>query len=353
VRATGARRVLLIGELRTYLWPGQGLYGGTQGDTALMWKLAREAADPERLAIRFRQLGAPLLVYNYVSADWLANRYVAYAWDERQLAVYRAYAKRYQERLWATDGNDFSNGGFCLLRVRWRPLDPPQRAVWFLPGTEQLYADFILNENMRRLPELLAAAKTALRLLPDVGHAWNELGHAYALLGDSAKSYAALEPFAAEGMVDLLNVPELGAAALRSRSLDAAEALLQRAAGAYPDQLGTIRVNLAQVRTQRAYQEMTRGRVKPAVDWINEADGMLALVPEDSPNKALVQSRRLTLAGLWAMKGELSRATGDFKQAVRCFQEALRLAPESGTAPTWQALIDRLAPRTFSLGAGR
>jgi len=343
-------RLISVGDIREYLLPGRVVYGGASGETPLMWRLAQASVTADRMRVKMRQLGSGLLLYNYVSADWLANRYVPFPWTPRMIGVYQEYAVDHLELIGTTNGNDFNNGGFCLFRVNQRVPKPRPTSVLFLPGTESLYAESIALESQKRQKEALDSVMRNLAMMPHVGHAWNAAGHAWAVVGNSRKAFEYLVKFGS--FMDQLNVPELAWAALREGRIDMAEQLLQFSITHYPDQIGTIHVNLAQVREQRASICLSQGKTKQAAAWIAEAEQHMALVPADVPNPALQESRRLVLATLWAIKGEWNIQKGDNTNAVACLRQALNLSPNDQMAPRWNAAIKAL-PLTFSsLGAG-
>ncbi|MEK7766432.1 MAG: hypothetical protein AAB368_09360 [bacterium] len=305
VRAIHPRRLLVHGERLTYRLPGRALYGGQRGETLLIWKLVKESDSPRRLGARFAQLGASHMLFNFVSADWLTVRYTATPWDARMLGLYRRFAREHFVVAGHTGQCDFSNGGLYVLEIRRRALAPAPQAVWFLPGTEPLRARGLAHEHAGRYPEMLAAHLEVLKRLPDVGRAWNDVGHAYALLGDPQNTYTYLERFARGGMFDTLNIPELGDAALQLNRLDTAARALEEALQRYPDQAGAIRVKLAQVFAQlglRAQAARQFGRAKALVE---KGKAFLAGLPERSMNSTVDQLRQEALVALSRLEAEL------------------------------------------------
>ncbi|MEK7766098.1 MAG: tetratricopeptide repeat protein, partial [bacterium] len=294
--ARGARRVLLVAEERTYRIPGRVVYAGCNGETPLLWEAAKESADETWLRARVRQWGTEWLLHNYagyVNENWMAFNNLPFAWDDRQLALYRGWARGYLERQTGLEGGESAFGRFCLYRIRPRPLSPRPATAWFLPGAESLDGYAVILEQTQRLPELLAACRETLRRTPDVGHAWNLAGHAYALLRDYPRAYAHLRRFAAEGMVDVYNLSDLGAAALGAGRLDEAARALAAALEHRPERPGFIRLNLALVHARR-------GRLA-------EAERELALVPVNDPDSSLAEARRGVAASLASLRSATPR----------------------------------------------
>jgi hypothetical protein len=211
-----------------------------------------------------------------VSADWLANRYAHFGWDQRTLGLYKDFCKRHLAVVKGTEGNDYVNGGFYLYEIRRAPLARPPRTVWYLPGTEALWARYIGLESAKQYGDLVAHARELHALLPDVGHAWNELGHAYALAGDSASCYRYLKPYALEWMHDVINLPEFGTVAVRMGDLVSAQRYLEYSESRFPAQTQVVRVNLGLLRVFQAYNAVSGGRPAEGKRLVEEGEDYLA-----------------------------------------------------------------------------
>ena len=303
-------RTALVGEMRTYRIPGRVVYGGMQGETPLVWEAVKASSNEDRLRVKIRQWGASYLLYNYAGyacQDWMAFTNMPFAWDDRMLALYRSYAKGYLERVVCTEGNDYDSGGFCLFRIRTRPVAPRPSDIWFLPGTESLYGIATMQDRHLHYPEMLEAGRSVLARLPDVGQAWNFVGHAYALLGDGKQAYAHLRRFADAGMVDLHNFPDLAAAAFLVGRLDVAEKALVFSLPRYPHKLGDIRLNLALIYMTRGYAALARGRVREATALAAEAEREFDLFPSGTN---LEEDARRKRGALVDLKARIAAASG-------------------------------------------
>lgn len=225
----GPKRIIAVGERLIYRLPARVLYGGQLGETPLIWKLASESDNATRLAIKFRQLGASHLLYNYVSAEWLGMRYIVFPWSKRMLRMYVDYCKLHQDMIWRTHTNNYDEGGMVLYRLEDRAIFPKPKNIWFAPGMEQLYGLGPTLRAKREYSEFMKLAQANYGLIPDVGTAWNELGYAYLLMGDSEKAHFYLKEFADAGMMDGLNLVNYGIAARLSGRSDKGRRLLREA----------------------------------------------------------------------------------------------------------------------------
>ncbi len=184
-RALGeTRRVLAVAELPVYPLPARAVYGGTTGETPSVWSIVHASRTPGDLDRRIRQLGCRLLLYNFVSADWIAVRYEGFAWNPRMVALWLDWCRGRLVLRWRSDGQDYFNGGFHLYEILDRPLARPPRSVWFLPGAESLWGEAFRLEGAGRQVESLAAFRRIMDAWPAIGSARAMVGHAYARLGD-------------------------------------------------------------------------------------------------------------------------------------------------------------------------
>ncbi len=348
-RELGAKRLLSVGEMRTYLLPGRVIYGGVFGETPVVWKMAREAETEARLRVKVRQLGAECLLFNYVSVDWLARRYEPFSWDDRMLGIYRDYARKHLTVLTHTRTSNFVHGGFYLVGIRRVPLAPAPETVWFLPGTETLYARMIVLERTNRKEGALAEALGVLRRTPDVGHAWNVVGHAYAQLNDAPNAYRYLSRFAAQGMVDAMNLWELGVVLVPLGRLDEAEALIEDATVRYPDQTETLHIHRALIRLQRARRLIQAGRLEESRALLDASLDLLAK-GAGGAKPGLADARRKTYAAVKGLYGEYHLARNEREEAAAFFREAASIDPAGDMAGYWEQMAARLGSRTLSLG---
>lgn len=339
-------RVLSIGEWRTYRFPGRLLVNGVFGETPLVWRLATSSRDVEELGKRVRQMGARRLLFNYVSVDWMSLRYDPFPWDRRSLRLYVDFCKRHLKVLGRTERCDFINGGFYVYEVLPRARPDPPATVWFAPGTELVYGKGIRLENTRQLPEALAAYQEALDLLPDVGHAWNLVGHAYTLLNNSPRAYEYLRRFSETGMMDSMNLGEYGAVAVRMGELDLAERVLWDAYDRYPNHRHTVEINQAFWYGQKSIQALGKRDFAASAKFVERGFAIINGVRADL-DEANSKARRAALAFLTGMQGELHLVRGAGGPAAKCFLEAAELDPDAPMVTRWRGLAEQLQPRMF------
>ncbi|MEK7766433.1 MAG: hypothetical protein AAB368_09365, partial [bacterium] len=342
------RRTLVVGEFRTYPIPGRALFGGTVGEPPLVWTMVHGAASVPRLAAKFRQLGVTHLLHNYVTADLVGTHYARFPWTPRMLRLYADFARRRLAVVFHTDGCDYNNGGFYVYQLRPRPLDPPAPNTFFLPGAETAWLAALRFENAKRYRENLAECELLLKLLPDVGHAWNETAHARFLLNDGANAYRLYRPFAEQGMVDQLNLPEFGAAALLVGHLAEAERLMLGAIDRFPDAVEPSLVNLSKVKLAGAIDAIQhdRGRVVKAL--LAESEAILARIPEATTNQDVRNSRRACRAMIASLNGDLAMAAGERDRAREFYRKAMETDPEGPNAAVWKARVGQLASPTIA-----
>ncbi len=342
-------KVCSVGEGATYRFPARLLHGGMEGETPLIWKLAKAAHDPAELRKKFKQLGTSVLMYNFVSAEWLERRYDMFPWNKRMIQMYVEFLKRYLTPLARPVKCDYFNGGFYVFRILPQPLEPPATEVWFTPGMESVYARATTLMIANRVPEALQEYLAVLKLLPDVAHAWNVVGHVYLFMNDYPNGYKYLRRFGEKGVMDSMNLAEYGTAAFRVGQLELAERVLQDALPRYPEHQNIIRINLSLLWATKASQLMAARRLREAEPWLNKAREMLNQVPEGG-TKAQKDSRRTTLAQVLALHGEFRLRRGDDGRAADYFLRAYRTAPESPEAQRWKDIGDRLQRRMFGAG---
>ncbi len=343
-------RVLSIGEWRTYRFPGRLLFNGMYGETPLVWKVTKESRDLTELSKKFWQLGARRVLYNYVTVDWAALRYGSFPWDRRSLRLYVEFCKRHLKILGRTERCDYVNGGFYVYEILRRPLLPPPSAIWFAPGTDSMYGPGIRAENRRHLEVALREYLAAFELLPDVGQAWNRVGHAYTLLNDQPNALRYLRKFGEAGMMDAMNLLDFGAAAVRVRELDLAERVLADAYVRYPHHRHIVLINQGFWNGQKAFQEFVGKRIDAAEKYVELGLQVMANVPEEV-DPANEPARRAALAYLLGIKAEVHLVRGERNLAAKWFAQAAQLDSEVPMAPRWRALATQLGTRMFGLSS--
>lgn len=339
-------RVLSAGERLTYRLPARVLYTGEIGETPLVWKCVTETRTRERLEVRFRQIGARWLLYNFISASWLSTRYGSFPWDVPMLRRYLLFCREHLEAADMTENNDFFTGASYLYRLRRDRLNPPPVTVLFLPGTEAIYQQSLILANMNRFPDLLKESLRLFKIIPEVGHSWNQVGHAYALLRDIEHAFPFLLKFTVAGMMDETNIPELGIAAARKRQVDLADWALGISVKRYVNQKSVILLNMGYARTIRAENALMKGKPADAMKLLEEGEAIVrsADVAHEAPEQAEFQ--RTTLAAIAADKGVACEIAGQKALAGQYFREAVSIAPELPMAAKWKAEADKL-PQTL------
>jgi hypothetical protein len=341
----GAGRVAVFGEIRTHRFPCRVLYGGVKGETPLAWRIAKESPDAERIAIRFRQLGAGAVLLNFVSAEWLATRHRPFPWTLAMLRRYESFVQGWLEPAASPERSDYFNGGFYAWRVRGRPARAPAAPVFFLPGVEAPFGPAIALEDAGRTAEALGAAESVARLLPEVGHVWSVVGHLRTALGDARGAREAFERFGRLGMVDTMNVGEWGAVVLRTGGVWESGPLLARAYRLYPDHRDVIRVNLALRWALQAHEDIVAGRLGRAEERLDLAEFSLGHQEGTAPSNASQDRSRVeTRAVVLGIRGEWLAAHGRAREAAAAFAAAALAAPDAPLAATWRRLAAQASP---------
>lgn len=341
-------RYFQIGEVRTHRIPGRVCYDATSGETPFPWQVARESADPGRMAVRWKQMGARWLFYNYVTVEWQAITHWRFEWTREALRRHVEFCRRYLTIIGRTETSDYLNGGFYVYEIRRTPLPNPPKTVWFAPGTENLYGRGILLHNSGRQQEALDHYRAVREVMPEVGTAWNMVGHELAVMNQPGPAFEALHPFAAQGMFDAMNLGEYGASAMRSGRLDIAGAVLNECLDRYPGHRNVIRVNLAALHGARSIEALRARMPAEAVRLLDRGEAILAEVPKGpDPKEGNETARRQTLAMIHGIRGEMALAEGQHVVALRYLRQALETAPESPGAARWRQLIAALEPRPF------
>jgi len=343
-------KVLCSGEGRTWLLPVRVVYGGVQGETPLLWRIVKDSVTHEDIRRRLRQLGCPYLLHNFVSAEWLNERYRAFPWDARMARLYMGYCLRHLVIETAPQRSDYGNGGYYLFRLLPRPLPRPQPWLFYLPGTESLFGPVTTLENLNRPDDALAVSRRLAGLLPELGHAWNEVGHFLTVKGDTKGGFQALLPFVQRGMLDGMNVGECGANAVRVRAFALGSRLLARTLMNQPDHRNVVYVNLAFLWVIEAVDALNGRRMDLAASLADRAWWALSQMPPGTPmSAAQARARQETASLVWALRGELARARGRAAEAAEAFRMAWQTTPDMGLSPRWKELAETLAPKLFGM----
>jgi len=346
--ANRAGRVLNVGGLLTYRIPSRVIYANGLGETPLLWKLARESRDPAEMRKKVRQTGAKTMLYNYVTTNWVYMRYASFPWDQRSLRLYVDFCKRYLVTRGRIPYCDNMNGGFSFYELADRPLPRPPAEIWWAPGIESVYAplDMLISDGnadagvIRGFLEILA-------LIPDVGQAWNKIGHIFIMLGDFPDALKYLRKFGSAGMTDDSNLVDLAAAAIHGDELEVAEDALDRALVAYPNARDTVMLNRSSLFIKKAVREISRGKMAMAEKYtdtgLSAAEGITASGSSIEPSK--VKTVHAFLLGLKATLlikrgGDASTAREIAERGMRIFESVLRdPAAEKNTVQVTHAML--------------
>jgi len=299
------RRLLSIGEERTYRLPGRVLYNGFPGETPLVWRLARTSRSGTELARRVRQLGVSVVWYNLVSVERASYFAGSFPWDDRQLRLWHGFCRGRLEVRRIPDRLDGRGGAIYLFGLRARPLDPPADAVWFLPGAETSIVEARLLRDARRDREAAAAFEHVLAVAPRTYYFMDQLGLVYYAMGDWPRAAAAFAPSVRAGMVDGANLPSYGAAIIYLGRLDEAVTVITRCIAIY-DTDAPNRVNLAWALRERADRSLKAGRLDAAARDLDDAANALAEVPTD-PKAFYAAPRREVAELVEKSRGALAR----------------------------------------------
>ncbi|MEK7475114.1 MAG: hypothetical protein AAB152_05710 [Candidatus Coatesbacteria bacterium] len=298
------RRLLSIGEERTYRLPGRVLYNGFLGETPLVWRLARTSRNGPELARRVRQLGVTTIWYNFVSVERASDFAASFPWNDRMLRLWWDFCRRHLEIRRAPDRVDGRGGGICLFGLRDRPLDPAPATPWFLPGAETAIREARILRDSRKDRDSIRAFERILAVVPGTFYIQNQLGLVYYAMEDWPRAAAAFRPSVRAGMYDCVNLPSYGAAIIYEGALDEAIAVITRSIEVY-DADSPNRVNLAWALRERAVRSLKAGQRAASARDLDAAENALAEVPSDrkefwsEPRRevaALVQASREALA---------------------------------------------------------
>ncbi len=338
------RPLLLAGEIKTYPVPARVIYNGVSGETPLIWKAVYESGSAERLRIRYRQWGDPGLLYNYVSSEWLHIRYGSFVWTRRMLLIHREFVRRHLVIIERTVTSEYTNGGFALFEARRKPVASPPKLVWYLPGTEGMFAESAKLMHAGRHGESARAFAALADSLPDVGQPANWAAHTAMMTGDFKSAYRLLRPFAVEGMMDSLNLPQFGECAVRMGRTDEGETALRLAMVAYPTQRSQVGTILALALVTKA-EGKVQSKPAEAAALLDEAEAELRKTLWNK-DPALGATRADVVSLMLGARGELTWRMGNPTGAWRWFVDA------AGAAMS-RELTDRWRRRAAAVSGGR
>ena len=242
LKVTG--KVMNIGDKRSYRLPCRVLLTRSPG-VNWAWRLARECRTSAAIRKRMRQAGCRHFTYNFVNEQFARGYSVAFPWDERMLAVWVEFVGRHLEVAGWTPHVDQSNGGYCVFRLRDRPLRRDPAFLHYLPGILDLYHEIGRRGAAEGWDGALAAALKLHRRLPQVNYIRDLVGVLYTSRGRWDQVHAFHASSAKHGTIGDLNLANAGVAAIRLRKWDEAVRLLSRAIAIFPHWRNEGRMHLA------------------------------------------------------------------------------------------------------------
>jgi tetratricopeptide (TPR) repeat protein len=334
-------RILLVGEMKTYLIPARVIYGGALGETPVPWRITRESRDSREMRKRFRQIGAGILVHNYVTGFNIAKYYAAFPWDAGMLGKYFDFCRTYMNTISEPAMSDNFNGGFAVISLASRPLSPPRETVFFLPGTEDIYMKAIACEKAGDIGAEIGELKALSRMLPGVRFTKSEIARLCLMKNDPKGAYRELKPSIDQGALEESVLVCFGTAAYQLQRLDEAERAFRRHLALYRYNTNTVRYRLAHVLYLKTARRAGKASSAGDAELLRQADNLLDFTPEPSdkiPETVLRQARACVNGRL----ADYLASRGDFGGALYRYDQAIRLAPELTNAVTWKRNAARL-----------
>ncbi len=335
-------RILSVGDLRTWGLPGRVVYGGTLGETPLVWKLVHESPDARRIAVRVRQLGARTLLFNYVNALFVAQYYEPFPWTLPMLERYSAFVRTNLAVAWSGRQEDFLNGGFLAYAVSWHVHARAEATVMFLPGTELTMLPALRLRNAGRLPDAIAELRTWTRRLPGVLFYPTEVATDQALAGDWAAVYRTLRPLWDGGVREVRVASNLGTAALSLGKPDEARAAYRAVLARSDAEADLVRLRLARAWFITAQDQVAAGRTAAAGASLEAGWSCVCAVapPDGGPALREYHEGRALIQGLQA---HLCASRGDRARALLLFHAALQDGPDLPASGYWRERIGQMS----------
>ena len=330
------RRMLSVGELRTYLLPGRVIYNGFLGETPVLWQMARESRDLRDLAKKFRQTGAQYIFYNYVSTEWTQKYSGGYfSWDRRMFDLYREFCRTRLEYAWDSGSCDYVNGGFYMYRIRPAPLARPPAVVMQVPGAEAYYYDSFLLGMRNNYDLAIAFMLKVVQEQPEVMSFQGELAYLYSRKPDWPSAYKWVQAPVKAGLRNMVCTATYGLAAAATGRYDEAYPVLKVAMEKFTFAGNVVPISLGLVCFGRALKAATNNDPAGVEKFLDEGEKALLNLPFP-PTKADNQDVDLRLALLRGLRGDLLAWKGECDKAAAMYRDALRLAPSLPGTGVWR-----------------
>jgi tetratricopeptide (TPR) repeat protein len=335
ISAMKCRRILLVGEIRTHRIPARVMYAGALGETPVTWKITRESRDIGEMRKRFRQIGADIMVLNYVTGFNIAQYYLAYSWDTQMLARYQDFALSYLKQLNNPVGSDNGNGCFAIIGMKRAPILPFQNSVFSLPGAEVIYVRAITLEKRGDYPSEMAELSALAKFIPRVRFTMSEMARIRMMTGDYEGTFQTLKPLVERGAIDESILAYYGSSAYALNRFDIAEQAFRKHMTLYRYNTGTIGYRLAHVLYLRTVH--ANASVPSAADaaLLREAESILDRVPQ-SPGNVTPEARLDAQAYIKGRLADYLAGRGDKAGALRLYEEAIKLAPNLPITAIWR-----------------
>jgi len=311
-----SRRLIVVGELKTYLLPGRVIATGGIGETPLVWRIVRESWTLDEVRRRFRQLGADRLVHNFVTGDYWTDLGGPFPWADWQLALYRAFVRRHLRVASVPRRVDHVHGGFYVYRVG-AEEGPGPRILYYLPGAEGMLAR---AGFLQRRGEGDAASREVARLghlLPDVGHVRNVMAYSFRNAGRWQAAYRMYGPAIEAGMVDDENWAGFALAAERLGKTDEAAVAARRAWELYPHRRREVDQLLATLEHGAGERALERGAVAEAREAYLACLASLGRLPASKDLRGATVFAVVRLSYAYALEGKYAEARDRMNEAIR------------------------------------
>jgi hypothetical protein len=313
------RRVLLLGEFKSYRFGTRAIEGTTYGHPPLIWKMVREARDGREMRKRFRQLGDPLIVHNFMSSVYDIRGHHGYEWTPDMLVFYRDFVRAHcfvAEEPTVVDGH---GGGFYLYR-----LDGPGKRmsgmVYYMPGSEGMFTGMRGGEETGDPNKVIQELLRLHALLPDVGHIRTYLGYNYHLFKEWDRAYEMYSSTTRAGMIDEDNWFGHATCALMLGRYDETVSAYAVALRLYPGRRASIEGNLATMWKHRGDEAMRSKKY-------SDSTGFYARAAEATLKTAPGAQRTALLANAHAMRAMALARAGKKEEARQALEEALATWP--------------------------
>jgi hypothetical protein len=218
---------------RSYLFPGRFLQEWMIYHS-WSWTFSRDSATAEEVARKFRQLGCRHLIYDFM-IDYAPDPVTdPFKWNDRMQVVWKDFVGRYLEVSSPPETVDDRNGGYCVYRVRRRPLARPPASLPYLPGIRSLYGTVTRNALTGDVKGWLVSALLLQRRFPDVDFVNDLVGKGYADAERWRESYEFYRPGVTHGTLGAENYWGLTKAAIMLGRWKEARHLIGMAKKYYP-----------------------------------------------------------------------------------------------------------------------